>query len=106
VKPATIQRDVAKHPNLSCLSRLRPNPLGYRPAAERPLAVVPALRPAPVAFSARYFGRPLAYAAAAIICGSAAKPAVRRDRRQTIASISSASPPLRSVCPRPAPGQA
>jgi hypothetical protein len=56
VKAAAVQQDVAKHPTLSRLSRLRPNPLGLKSAPNRSLAVVPALRPAPVAFPARRFG--------------------------------------------------
>jgi hypothetical protein len=48
VKAAAVQQDVAKHPSLFRLSRLRPNPLGFRPASDRSLAVVPAPRPAPV----------------------------------------------------------
>ena len=58
MKAAAVQHDVAKHPSLFRLPRLRPNPLGFRPASDRSLAVVSALRPAPVAFRARCFGPP------------------------------------------------
>src|SRR5712672_3057752 len=64
--PRQLDR-MSRIPTLSCLSRLRPNPLGLKPTPNRSLAVVPALRPAPVAFPRGALNRPLAYVAAAMI---------------------------------------
>ena len=67
MKAAAVQQDVAKHPSLSRVSRLWPDPPRFRPATRGPLAAVPTVRPAPVALSRVALEHALAFAATAII---------------------------------------